>query len=527
MPQPTTPTQTAKPQNLSFPDEAFRATQPKAGEPRPFQLPSVKQFSLANGIKVFLIEQHTLPLVSMDLSFDGGSVTDPKGKEGLASVCMALMGEGTQSLDKIAFSEALADVASDVRSYASDDQQGLSMNTLTEHLDATLGLFFDVLRAPGMRADDFDRLIKRSIEGVKQQKGSPASISNRVQAPVLFGKKSPYGAVITPESLKAITLDDCKSYASHWLKPHGAKLFVVGDLTEAQLRTAFGKDSAAGKKIVGWTGNVPSLPKVAAGKPMDGRIFLVDVPGAAQSNVSVLAFGPKRTAKDYFSNTLASSVLGGGFTSRINMNLREDKGYAYGARGSFGYSRDYGTFTATASVRTDSTFQSLLEMTKEIEAMASGKSPPTAEELEREKAGVVLGLPGRFATAAQSLGQYRSLSYFGLPLDYFNHYVEHMTKVDAAQVKGSLAHLPKLKSGDAVLLVVGDANAAMIEHKLGPDGKAFVDAPLLDKDGKAVTLRAALEKAAASGDYGHGGLVVLDADGVQISAAATKTAATK
>ena len=498
-PEPMKVVQTASPQELAFPEEPFRNEQPKAGAPRPFKLPKVKPFTLKSGIKVYLVEQHVLPLVSIDLNFDGGSMVDPAGKEGLASVCMSMLSEGTQKLDKIQFAEALADVASSVNSYAADDSIGVTLGSLTKHLDTTFPLFVDTLLAPGFRASDFERMIKRRIESVKQSKGNPASVAGRVTGPVLYGLTHPFGTVTTEESLKAITLDDCKQYATKWLKPGGARLFVVGDLTEAQIRTYFD-----GPSLATWKGAGPKSPALPTPKGPAGRIFFVNVPGAAQSQVSMLHFGPKRTAADYFANSMMAAVFGGGFSSRINMNLREDKGYSYGARGGFGYSKTYGTFQASASVRTDSTYQTLLEIDREVKDLWKGTRLVTAEELDREKQGAILGLPGRFQTAQAALGQYRGLVYFGLPLDYYNKYVASVGKVTEAQIKASAAK--QLKPGQAVYLIVGDGDAKVVVR----EGKK--DVPYM-KDGKHLTLREALADLAARGDVGQGGLVELDTDG--------------
>ncbi len=493
------PVQTATPQELAFPDEEFRAKQPVAGPPRPFRLPNVKPFTLKNGIKVYLVEQHALPLVSIDLNFDGGAMVDPKGKEGLSGVCMSMLTEGTVALDKIQYAEALADVASNISSYAGDDSQGLQLGSLSKHLAPTFALFVDTLRSPGFRASDFERMVKRRIENVKQSKGNAGSVAGRVSGPVLYGATHPYGTVITEESLKAITLDDCKAYATKWLKPGNARLFVVGDLTEAQVRALFD-----GEQLATWKGNAGRVPAMPAPKGPKGRIFFVHVANAAQSQVSLMHFGPKRTAADYFANSMMASVFGGGFSSRINMNLREDKGYSYGARGGFGYSRQYGTFNASASVRTDSTYQTLLEIDREVKRLARGEKPVDKDELERERQGAILGLPGRFSTAQAALGQYRGLVYFGLPLDYYNSYVEKVAKVTEAQVKAAASK--QLKPDQAVYLVVGDGNAPVIVRQ---DGK---DVPLT-KDGKPLTLRDALTDLAARGDVGQGGLMELDTDG--------------
>jgi zinc protease len=501
-------TQTAVPQELVFPEEDFRAHQPVAGAPRPFRLPPVKSFALPSGIKVYLVEQHALPLVSMDLSFDGGAAVDPKGKEGLASVCMAMLTEGTEQLDKIAYAERLADTASSIGSYASDDSVGVTLSSLSKHLEPTFAQFVETIRTPGFRASDFDRMVKRRIEGIKQAKGSPASVASRVSGLVLYGPEHPFGAVVTERSLAQLTLEDCKAFAKAWLQPKQARLFVVGDLTEAKLRAYFGSP-----RLAGWTGGGPKVPALPAPRTMPGRIFFVDIPGAAQSTVSYLQFGPSRTAPDYFASSLMGAVFGGGFASRINMNLREDKGYSYGARGNFSYTKAYGAFTASAPVVGNATYQSILEIDREIKGIWAGKPDfaVKADELEREKNGAILGLPGRFATAQAALGQYRGLVYFGLPLDYYNSYVARLGKVAAAEVMAAAAK--HLRPGQAVYVIVGNGEEKMIVHV--PDDTAkggWKDVPYL-KDGKQLTLRQALTDLAARGDVGMGGLVELDADG--------------
>jgi zinc protease len=493
------PSQSAAPQDLTFPAEDFRTKQPVAGAPRQLKLPKVKPFTLKNGIKVFLVEQHTLPIVSMDLNFDGGGMTDPKGKEGLASVCMGMLTEGTDKLDKLQYAEALADVASNISPYATDDATGLTLSSLSKHLQPTFEQFVATLQRPGFRASDFDRMIKRRIESVRQSKGNPASVAGRVSGVVLYGHDHQLGTVTTEESLKAITIDDCKQYVATYLKPANARLFVVGDLTEAQVRGHFEKG-----ELAAWKGAQPKLPALRNPQTLAGRIFFVHIPGAAQSQVSMLHFGPKRTAPDFFANTMMASVFGGSFSSRVNMNLREAKGYSYGARGGFSYTKQYGTFAASASVRTDSTYQTLLEIDREVKDLWSGKQPITKDELEREKQGAILSLPGQFATGQAALGQYRRLVYFGLPLDYYNSFVARVGQVKEAQVKAAAAK--HLKPGQAVYLVVGDGDAKVIVRN---DGK---DVPHL-KDGKPLTLRESLADLAARGDVGIGGLIELDTDG--------------
>jgi zinc protease len=404
-------------------------------------------------------------------------------------------------------------VASNINTYAADDSSGLTLSSLKKHLPTTFALFADTLRAPGLRASDFDRMVKRRIEAVKQARGTPAAVAGRVTGTVLYGPAHPFAGVVTEASLAAITLDDCRQYASTYARPANARLFVVGDLTEAEVRAYFDKG-----ELASWKGAPARSPALPAPKAPPGRIFFVDIPGSAQSQISMLHFGPPRTAPDYFANTLMAAVLGGGFTSRVNMNLREEKGYSYGARGGFGYSRHYGTFNASASVQADATYQAILELAREVKDLASGARPVEKDELAREKQGTILGLPSQFATAQAALGNYRRLVYFGLPLDYFNSYVARIGGVNEAQVKASAAR--HLKPGQAVYLVVGDGDAKVIvgvpkkevDPATGQEKTVWAREPYL-KDGKQLTLREALAELAARGDVGAGGLVELDRDG--------------
>jgi zinc protease len=322
---------------------------------------------------------------------------------------------------------------------------------------------------------------------------------------VLYGPEHPFGRVLTEASLSALTLDECKAYVAAALKPQGARLFVAGDMTRKQVEQRFGKAA-----IAGWTGKAPALPALPAPKPRPGRIFFVHLAGAEQSQVHVMHFGPRRKAADYFANTLAGQVLGGGFAGRINMNLREDKGYSYGARGGFDYSRRYGELNAAASVRTDSTWQSTMELWTDLTTLQNGKRPPTADELGRERNGNILALPARFATMSGVLGAYRELVYYGLPMDYFKTFIARMSAVTLGQVAASArTHLDPAK---AQVLVVGDG-AAPQKRRVVKEGKKL-DEPMVGADGKPVTLLDSLKQMVAKGGPLAGGeLVILDADG--------------
>jgi zinc protease len=475
-PQPPAPVRPVEPVApvLTFPDEPFRAHQPAPGEPHEVKTPQLERFKLPGGISVFMIERHNLPIVSMSLDFEGGGAIDPRGKEGLASVCSGLMSDGTAKLDKIAFEEALADIASNVNSEAGADRHEVSMSTLSKNLEATLDLWADALRRPGLRQEDFDRSIKRRIAGLAQLKGSPAGVAGRLAGSVVYGPQHLHGRFATEQSYRALSLADCKKFAAERIKPEGAQLFVVGDINRADLTTK------VAPRLAGWTGRPRLAARPAKPQPRKGKLFFVDVPKAAQSVVQILALGPPRKAPDFQPTSIMSGILGGGFTSRINMNIREKHGYAYGAGGGFQYTREGSTFRATASVRTNVTKESIQEMLKEIRGLASGEA--TDEEVAREKDGRILALPARFATGAQTLGAFRELVYFGLPLDYWDSYVTRVKAVDRAAVKKATRHL---RPGALQILVVGDRKTVLPKlEELVANKEVPGPIVILDPDGK-------------------------------------------
>ncbi len=474
------PPEDPPPPDLKWPEEDYRSIRPKVGAPRPLVQPKIAQFKLANGIQVYLVERHELPTISVDLVFEGGSENDAAGKEGEAELCMNLVDDGTEKLDKEKFEEAQADIASSVSAGASDDQQSIGMSTLTKNFAATLELWSATILTPGLRAEDHARNVKRAAQGIKQQKASPGGVSGRVFGTVFYGPDHPFGRMTTEQSVAAVTVDDCKAYLKDWIAPQGAKLFVVGDITQKQIETEIGGRLAA------WKGKPKASVKIPAAKPRKGRIFFVDVPNAQQSSISLVTAGPTRKAKDYFPTRIAMAILGGGFSSRINMNIREDKGWAYGARGGINYSRTMGTFVAGASVKTDTTKDSITEIDKEVSKLAKD-GEVTDAEFDREKNGAILALPAQFATGQQVLASFRGLLYFGLPLDYYASFVKNVSAVKKSDV--AKAAKANLHPADVQVLVVGDAKAVL------PGLKELI----------------------ANKTLGEGDLVVLDADGNQLA----------
>jgi predicted Zn-dependent peptidase len=493
------------PAELAFPEEDYRKERPAVGQARALEQPKLERFKLKNGVQVVLVERHEIPTVSIDLTFEGGNINDPAGKEGMADLCMNLLDDGTEKLEKIAFEEAQADIASSVSAWASEDQQGIAAATMSRYLDTTLDLWAETVLTPGLRDEDHQRNVKQAKAAIQQAKGSPASVAGRLYGGVFYGEKHPLGKMTTEASVEAVTAADCKAYVAAWLKPTGARLYVVGDISRKQI------EEKIGGRLAGWKGAPKKSAAVGAAKPRKGRIFFVDVPGAAQSQIYLVHPGPQRKAGDYFPTRIAAAIFGGGFASRMNMDLREKRGYAYGAGGGFRYTRTLGTMMASASVRTDATKASVQSMYNELVSIGDPKytftfdvadcaekpesegAEPKAcvhapieisdEELKREKEGAILALPAQFATGSSVLGSFRTLDYYGLPQNYYATFIKKIQAVDKkAVVKAAKTHFRPEK---AQFLIVGDG------------------AKVLD----------GLKALLASGTIGKGDLVILDIDG--------------
>ena len=459
---------------VSWPDEPFRAQAPAPRAIAELKLPGVETFKLSNGLEVYLVQQNKLPTVTMAFEFDFGGISDPKNQVGLHAICMDLLDEGTQKYDTAAFEEKQADHAVNVSSSGGAESSSIRVNALTTQLAPALDLLAEMMLTPGMRQADLDRIKERRKASLLQAKASPGPIAGRVFGALIWGDGHPYGRIETDASIDAVTLKDCAKVIAK-LKPGGAKLWVTGMIGKDELTKAI--DS----RLPAWKGKAPTQPKIAAAKPRLGTVFFVHVKDAAQSSIYVGHPGPRRQDADYEATDLMMEILGGSFSSRINMNLREDKGYTYGGRAGIGYRRAGSSFAASSSVRTDVTGPALREVLKEIVGMRA--ADPTAEELKRVQEGSLLALPADFATPSDTLFAFQRLEFFDLPLDWYAGYQGRLRAVDTAAVhKAAEKHL---RAKDFVVLVVGDAS------KVLPDLDAIAKEQL----------------------FGKGGVVVLDADG--------------
>ena len=450
-----------------FVDEGYRAKQPPPTKPKAVASPKPEVFTLKNGIEVVLVERHQLPTVSMELQLVGGSRLDPADKRGRASACTQLWGDGSDKHDKLQLAELLADIGSSLGASATTEFTSIEMATLSRNLVPTLDLFAEVLLHPGLRADELQRIVNRRRAALLAAKSNPAQVASRLIGAIAYGPANPRGWLTTDASLAALTVADCRAFADGH-GPMGATLYVVGDMTGAQVTDHLER------RLGGWRALSHTDAPTPVAVPMAGRLLLADVAGAEQAVVAVFHAGPARKAADFDATQVMISILSAGFSSRINLNLREKHGWAYGAGGSFGYARAGSLLAIQASVRPDATGASVTEILREMALMRQAE--PTSDELQREREGAILSLPARWATGRSMGATFQSLRYYGLPLTDFDGFVARVQAVDGqAVLAAAQAHV---QPTTAQVIIVGDLTKS----------KAQIEALLADGPLKGATV---------------------------------------
>jgi zinc protease len=450
---PTAPGQgTAKSKKSSPADQAaLAANLPKPGRDPRFALPQIQRRRLSNGLDVLIVRQPELPVVSINLVVKSGAAADPSDRAGLASLTADMLDEGTATRSSLDISNQLSDIGARLFTGASWDSSNVNLVTLTRHLDRALDIFSDVLLNPAFPDKDLSRLRAQRLVGLQQRRDEANSIAGTVYSSLLYGRNHPYGHPQTGDeaSVKATTGEDVRGFYEKFYRPNNAALIVAGDVTPQtvvpRLEKALGAWKAAPVPAV----NVPAATQ-SLGKT---HIYLVDRPGAAQSVIQIGQVGVERATPDYFPLLVMNSLLGGAFISRVNLNLREDKGYTYGARTSFDFRRGAGPFTASAGVQTAVTKESVYEFMKELRGVR-GEIPVTQKELDYQKQAIVRGFPRGFETPEQIASRLAALVLYDLPDDYFNNYLARVQAVSLADVQRVAQKY--LDPDHMAILVVGD-----------------------------------------------------------------------
>jgi len=437
-------------------DAEWRNEPPKAGPSKPLHLPVPEEFKLANGLTVLYTERPGLPLVAASLVVRSGSGANPVARPGLASFTARMLQEGTTSRSALQIADRAADLGTTITSRASTDSSLVGTLALSRNFSDALGLLADVALHPNFPKEEIERVRKEREAALVQEKDEPFSVAARVMRAALYGAHHPYGYpdIGTTDSIKAVTRDDLLRFWQQNYLPNDAALIVTGNIKLSSLKPLLEKEFST------WKGGKPAAAALGTPESTDARVILVDRPGAPQTTLECYQLGAARSTPDYAPLEVMNTELGGLFSSRINLNLREEHGYTYGAGSTFAYHRQPGPFVAYSDVRTDVTGPATTELLNELRRMRD--TPMTPEELKLSKDSITRSMPGRFERGTDAAGTFAELFIYDLPLDYFSKFPEAVEAVTAEQTQAMAQKY--IHSDQVVVLAVGDR--AKIEAEL-------------------------------------------------------------
>jgi len=453
-----------------------RTKQPPIGKPPELRVPAWTKAKLGNGAEFIVSEKHDLPLVSFSITFLGGADQfEPAERRGVAGLAAAMMSEGTKSRTGDDLSNALQLLGTNVSVGVGAESGSIGFVSTTARFGETLGVLADMLVNSTFPPEALERLRAQRLVALEQAKARPGSIASRVFPRVLYGDAHPLGQSPTEQTTKAITRADVVEFHQRYFKPGRALITVVGDVTAADIRPVIERGLAS------WAagGERPDFayPALPAAKPT--TIYLVDRPGAAQSIFSIGLPGPPRSTPDYYALQVMNTMLGGMFQSRLNANIREEKGYSYDVGSGFGFGKGPNPFRTGGDIVGDKSDAALVEFMKELRGIV-GEKPPTEEELRTAKESLVQRLPGAFASVTAINGALSGLWLQSLPDNYYQQYTKAVSAVTAEDVvRVAKKHIDL---DHLAIIVVGDRKA--IEEPL----RATKVAPIVYLDIEGVTL---------------------------------------
>jgi len=458
-----------------------RSKVPTLGVAPSLSLPAPERAKLSNGLEIVVVERHSAPVVDFTLLADAGFAADASAKPGTARLSMLMLQEGTRTRNSLQIAEASESLGAPLAVGSNLDRSFLNMNALSGRLPESLDLYADVLLNPTFPDKELDRLRGQTLATIQQEKAQPAAMINRVLPGLLFGESHAYS---TPASgsgneaaVKSLTSAELAAFYKRWVRPDNSVMLVVGDTTLKQIQPLLEQRFGA------WRAPAEAKPakNIAevslAAKP---RVYLIDRPGAEQSQIVAATVGPKRADPDYIRFVALDALLGGNFTSRLNMNLREDKHWSYGARTRLTDAIGQGTYRAGAGVQTDKTAESMVEIQKELREVLTTRKPDT-KELKFAQDSIAIALPGNNETSDEIAGSYGEILTFGLKDSYWNDYVGEVIALTPADINKSAGRL--IHPDALTWVVVGDL--AKIEAKVRALNLGEVT--VIDTDGKPVT----------------------------------------
>jgi predicted Zn-dependent peptidase len=441
-------------------------TRPPAVGPTPqVNLPSIQKRTLSNGLAVWLVEAHEVPVVQVTLVLRAGSGDDPAGKFGTASLTAAMLDEGAGSHSALEIGDDVEFLGATFSTTSSFDASTVRLNVPVQRLQDALPLLADVTLRPSFTEMELERLRQERLTSLLQARDDPSSIAAMAFARVVFGPTHRYGSgtMGTAATVKALSSGDLNAFHAAYYHPANATLVVVGDVRPDAVLPALEKHFGPWKAAAPVTRRapVPAAPQLAR-----GQIYIVDKPDSEQSQIRIGWVGVPRATSDYFPLLVLNTVLGGSFTSRLNQNLREEHGYAYGASSGFDMRLSAGPFVAAAGVQTDKTAEALREFFNELRGIAS---PVPSDELAKARNYIALGFPSEFESSGDLSRRLEELIVYQLSDDYFERYVANVRAVSAEAAQKAAATY--IQPARFAVVVVGDRKtieAGIRALNLGP-----------------------------------------------------------
>jgi predicted Zn-dependent peptidase len=423
---------------------------PTPGAPRPYQFPAFDRRTLDNGLTVWVVPLPGATIVNVHLLVDAGAATEDEVHGGVAALTAQLLVTGTRRLDAAAFAEATERLGIEVSSESSWDSARAAFQSLPEHMESGMALLAEMVREPRLDAGEFERLKAERLADILQSRADPGRLADEMFLRHVFDASTPYRRLSggSPETVGILTLDDVRSFhADHWA-PETSHLVVAGSIDpEAAMR-------AAQARFGDWSGRGPGHRTITPAPGGGRRVVIVDRPGSVQSELRVGHLGIDRRHPRFFPALVLGALLGGVFGSRLNLRLREELGYTYGARAAFDPRRATGPFSATAAVQTEVTADAMREMVGQLSRVRD--AAPDDRELHDVRDYLVGVFPLRFETTGGVTVAIEPLAIYDLPDDYWQTYRASLESVGANDVLSTAREL--IHPDQLLILAVGDAS---------------------------------------------------------------------
>ena len=417
-----------------------------------FDLPQPLESFLDNGLRVIFIPKNKLPMIRMNLMINGGSKFDPVNKNGLSYLTSLVLDEGADGMNALELSDEFDMLGSSFNISTDNDLINISLQTLSDKFERSLELFGKVLLKPSFNQHEFEREKKKLITRILQSKDEPDYLADQIFDRIILGNLNGYSSPVSgyQETVEAITLYDVKEHYNKFFSPSNSTLIIVGDIDPSVLLDLLNKH------LSGWRSRINDFPFSISSTEQKKKIYLYHKEGSVQTEIRIGHNSEKRNQKDYFQRMLLNTILGGQFTSRINLNLRERNGYTYGATSRFQYFKDIAFFEVSTSVGIENTSNAVKEILFELENIQNGV---TDTELEFAKSSITKKFPLIFETYRQIASGVAGKILFNLPDDYFHNYINNVNSVTKSEVNHAAKYF--IQNDNLSIVLIGDKNTLM------------------------------------------------------------------